>query len=82
MEFNSKYAFIQKDPSNQVVTELKEVYQDLYEAILNKYSESCPDINIESDEEFFNMSYKYEHLYEALRALQLSFLRTESALDA
>ena len=80
--FSSKHAFIQKDPSNQVVTELKEAYQDLYDAIVNKYQESLPDEPIETDEQFLKASYKHLSFNEALRALEDSFLRTESALDA
>lgn len=82
MEFSPKHAFIQKDFSNQVVTQLKEAYRDLYAGILQKYEESLEDVNIETDNQFFSLSYKHDHLCEGLKDLQNSFLKIESALDA
>ena len=81
-ETNSgKYFFIQKQPDNQLVTEFKQIFADLYDDIENTFNDNVASKSEgATEEEMATLHVQYDYILKSLENLKDAFVNLETGL--
>lgn len=76
-----KYVFIQKQPDNQLVTEFKEVFADLYDNIENAFAHNVSSKSEgATEEEMLALHVQYDYILKSLENIKDAFVNLETGL--
>lgn len=76
-----KHVFIQKQPDNQLVTEFKEIFADLYDNIENTFAHNVGSkAEGATEEEMVTLHIQFDYIQKSLENLKDAFVNLETGL--
>lgn len=76
-----KHVFIQKQPDNQLVTEFKQIFADLYDNIENTFAHNVGSkADGATKEETLTLHVQYDYIIKSLENLKDAFVNLETGL--
>lgn len=76
-----KHMFIQKQPDNQLVTEFKQIFADLYDNIENTFNDNVASkAEDATEEELRTLHIQYDYIIKSLESLKDAFVNLETGL--
>lgn len=80
--YTAEKVFVQQQVDNQLVTELKDKFVELYEAIEDTYVNNVfSKSELATEEELLTLHIQYDYVRKSLDSLTESFVNVQSALS-